>query len=200
ITGLASIGGFGGASGDGGAVTVTNHAGANIITTGYAATAIVAQSVGGGGGEGAISGNNGQPLPTPPGPGNTDAVNGRAISHPVAATNDGEVAGNGGSASGLLALGGFGGASGSGGIVKVNNSALLQTSGDHAIGILAQSVGGGGGDGGGTGLSVVAVGGFSSGLGATGDGGAVTGADFAVAPHATTANNLPSGICAYVYA
>src|SRR5262249_15625084 len=156
----------GGASGNGGDVTVTNNAGANIITTGYAATAIVAQSVGGGGGEGAISGNNGQPLPTT-GPGSTDTVNNRTIDYPIAASNDGTVAGNGGSASGLLALGGFGGASGSGGTVIVNNFAQLQTSGDHAIGILAQSVGGGGGDGGGTGLSLVAVGGFSSVLGAT---------------------------------
>ena len=61
----------------------------------------------------------------------------------------GSVAGNGGTASGLLALGGFGGASGNGGDVTVTSSGLLQTSGDQADGIRAQSIGGGGGNGGG---------------------------------------------------
>ena len=71
----------------------------------------------------------------------------------------------------MLALGGFGGASGNGGKVTVDNDAVLQTFGDHAIGILAQSIGGGGGNGGGTGLSVIAVGGYAGVLGSTGNGG-----------------------------
>ncbi len=58
--------------------------------------------------------------------------------------------------------------------MTVDNDAVLQTSGDHAIGILAQSIGGGGGNGGGTGLSVIAVGGYAGVLGSTGNGGAVT--------------------------
>ena len=63
LTGLVSIGGAGGASGAGGDVTVTNTPSlgtaaadtANILTTGFGATAIFAQSVGGGGGNGGTS-------------------------------------------------------------------------------------------------------------------------------------------------
>ena len=131
VTGAVSVGGFGSASGSGGAVTVTNHLGADITTRGQSSDAIFAQSVGGGGGDG-------------------------------------------GTAGGLIALGGFGGASGGGGAVTVENDAALQTSGGDAIGILAQSIGGGGGNGGGTGLSGIAVGGLAGALGSTGDGGAVT--------------------------
>jgi hypothetical protein len=173
LTGLASLGGFGGASGNGGDVNVTNEAGANIVTVGTDASAIVAQSIGGGGGEADVSGNNGSASATPDSP-SEDTNNGRTVTYPFEATNDGTVAGNGGSASGLISVGGFGGASGNGGAVTVTNDALLQTSGDHADGILAQSIGGGGGDGGGTGLSIIAVGGFANALGATGNGGDVT--------------------------
>ena len=63
--GLASVGGFGGATGDGGAVTVQNYDGANISTLGTGADAIMAQSVGGGGGDVAIAGNNAAPLVFP---------------------------------------------------------------------------------------------------------------------------------------
>jgi uncharacterized protein YhjY with autotransporter beta-barrel domain len=140
ITGLASIGGFGGASGNGGSVDVLNKLGADILTTNDHSNAILAQSVGGGGGT---------------------------------AYSDGD-AGHGGSAGGAIALGGFGGASGSGGAVGVDNAASLQTEGVKAVGIMAQSIGGGGGDGGGTGLSIIAVGGSAGVLGSTGNGGAVT--------------------------
>ena len=173
LTGLASLGGFGGASGNGGDVNVTNVPGANIVTLGTDASAIVAQSIGGGGGEADVSGNNGSASATP-NSSSEDTNNGRTVTYPFEATNDGTVAGNGGTASGLISVGGFGGASGNGGAVTVTNDALLQTSGDHADGILAQSIGGGGGDGGGTGLSLIAVGGFANALGATGNGGDVT--------------------------
>ena len=196
VTGLASVGGFGGASGNGGNVTVTDEAGANIITIGTDSAAIVAQSIGGGGGEAAVSGNNGSAtmLPNSSGSGTNNT---RPITYPVGASNDGTVAGNGGTASGLLALGGFGGASGNGGAVTVTSSGLLQTSGDQADGIRAQSIGGGGGNGGGTGLSAIAVGGFASVLGATGNGGDVTVTNDAVAPNATTATISTTGLGAF---
>jgi hypothetical protein len=108
------VGGNAGASGDAGAVAVDNTAA--ITTFGYGSTAIMAQSVGGGGGE----------------------AQGFA-----AAENAGGRAEAG--ATGKLAIGGAGGAAGDGGSVDVTNNALLATLGDTAHGIFAQSVGGGGG-------------------------------------------------------
>ncbi|MCV6586623.1 MAG: hypothetical protein OIF47_13910 [Marinibacterium sp.] len=115
ITGLAKsltrygfdIGGSGGAAGEGAAVTVTN--GSDIITSGDSATAIFAQSVGGGGGAGG------------------DA--------------SGEVRTD-------LTVGGQGSGGGNGGVVTVAHSGSITTSGEGAMGIFAQSVGGGGGVGG----------------------------------------------------
>lgn len=109
-----AVGGDEGASGDGGAVTV-NNSGA-ITTLGYAATAIQAQSVGGGGGE----------------------VNAFAKGEEEGGS---AVAG----VLGKVAIGGAVGASGDGGAVVVGNSAVLNTFGAAAHGIFAQSVGGGGG-------------------------------------------------------
>ncbi len=63
--------------------------------------------------------------------------------------------------------------------------------------MVGQSVGGGGGNGGGTGLSAIAVGGFASVLGATGNGGDVTVTNSAVAPNAQTATISTTGIGAF---
>ncbi|HEY5755346.1 MAG TPA: hypothetical protein VIU34_05955 [Steroidobacter sp.] len=108
------VGGDGGASGDGRAVEVTNSG--RIETSGFASTAIFAQSVGGGGGE---------------------------------AQNFAEGTGDGGRAkTGLKAkagIGGAGGAAGNGEAVTITNSGELITHGDDAIGVFAQSIGGGGG-------------------------------------------------------
>jgi hypothetical protein len=51
-------------------------------------------------------------------------------------------------------LGGFGGSGGSAAAVGVNSSGMITTLGNHADGIIAQSIGGGGGNGG---LSVAAA-------------------------------------------
>jgi hypothetical protein len=99
-----SIGGDGGASGNGGGVNVTNSGA--ISTEGAYANAIKAQSVGGGGGDGGVG----------------------VWMKPAQIT-----------------LPGKGSNSGSGGNVTVNNSGALSTTGDAAMGIFAQSVGGGGG-------------------------------------------------------
>ncbi|MFC4314442.1 hypothetical protein ACFPN2_35580 [Steroidobacter flavus] len=108
------VGGDGGSSGDGRAVEVTNSG--RIETSGFASTAIFAQSVGGGGGE---------------------------AQNFAAGTGDG-----GRAKTGLKAkagIGGAGGAAGNGAEVTVTNSGELITHGDDAIGIFAQSIGGGGG-------------------------------------------------------
>ncbi|MEO6787472.1 MAG: autotransporter outer membrane beta-barrel domain-containing protein [Chthoniobacteraceae bacterium] len=189
LTGIGKItvGGFGGAAGDGATVSVTNNG--VIQTSGSSAYGIEAQSIGGGGGSGGnassgvtgavsvggfgmASGKGGDVTVT-----NTAGANistSGQSSAAIFAQSIGGGGGDGGTAGGLVALGGFGGASGGGGVVMVGNDAALQTSGDHAIGILAQSTGGGGGNGGGTGLSGIAIGGLAGALGSTGDGGAVT--------------------------
>ncbi len=158
------IGGQGGAGGNGGAVTVDNNEA--ITTGGYDATAIFAQSVGGGGGTGGYS-NIGIAAWAP-----------NAI---VADIN--EIIGTSRQVANLtsyqnlrVVVGGQGGAAGDGGDLSVKNSAAVSTTGDSAYAVFAQSVGGGGGNGGnalgsvGTLLSVN-VGGAGSG---GGNGGAVS--------------------------
>ena len=111
----ATVGGNAGSSGDGDALTVRNKG--DLTTSGYASTAIFAQSVGGGGGEAQTF------LKT------TDASGGTATAGLM----------------GTVGIGGEGGAAGNGGKVDVSNEANINTSGDEAHGIFAQSVGGGGG-------------------------------------------------------
>ena len=183
--GRVTVGGFGGAAGDGGTVSVTNYG--VIQTSGISAYGIFAQSVGGGGGGGgdassgvtgaasvggfgAASGSGGSVTVT--NYAGANIVTTGQSSDAILAQSIGGGGGDGGAAGALISVGGYGGASGGGGTVVVENDAALQTSGDHAIGILAQSIGGGGGNGGGNGLSGIAIGGSQT--GSTGDGGAVT--------------------------
>jgi hypothetical protein len=121
--GVLNIGGKGGSGGTGGDVSVINSdTGAdysgNIVTFGERAYGLFAQSIGGGGG------------------------NGSSI---ISIT--GLMGGTSNITAGL-SLGGFGGQGDAGGDVSVLNEGLIDTSGAHAYGILAQSIGGGGGNGG----------------------------------------------------
>ena len=76
--------------------------------------------------------------------------------HAIFAQSVGGGGGNGGSANTFgitaatasMSLGGVGGLGGYGGIVDIDSSVQVRTSGDNAIGIFAQSIGGGGGNGG----------------------------------------------------
>lgn len=113
-------GGDGGAAGLGGEVTVTNQG--TISTTGTGASAIVAQSIGGA----------------------------NALDAFHAATPEASMGGGGGAGgkAGLFASGGKGGLGGVGSHVMVRNSGFINTAGNSAYGVLAQSVGGGGGTGG----------------------------------------------------
>jgi hypothetical protein len=165
--GFIALGGSGADGGDGGAVEVKQAEGASIITKGELSDGILAQSVGGGGGNGglgtgivAIGGSGG-----PGGNGSgVDVDNGGLImtegddSRGIFAQSIGGGGGNGGGAvaAGLvfsLAIGGQGGPGGDGGAVVVNgrtnfDRSEIVTLGANAHGIQAQSVGGGGGDGG----------------------------------------------------
>ncbi len=135
------VGGSGGAAGDGNDVSVDNEAA--IETMGDSATAIFAQSVGGGGGNG----------------------------------GDGT-----GSVLSQVSLSGDAGSASVGGDVSVGTTAKLTTSGDGAMGIFAQSVGGGGGTAGDVELAFSVFDSSTFGLGVSdsgsggkgGDGGDVT--------------------------
>jgi len=117
------IGGSGGSGGTAGNVSVINRIGSfadsgTIATTGDKAHGIFAQSLAGGGGNG----------------GSVLSILG------LASTSDSFAVG--------LNVGGFGGAGSNAGRVDVENYGLIETRGDAAHGILAQSIGGGGGNGG----------------------------------------------------
>jgi len=116
-----AMGGSGGQGGTGGTVTADNSAGNFIFTAGDSASGIFAQSVGGGGGVGAL------------GKGDT-----RFIGQDKDDT-----------ASLQIALGGSGGSGATGGAVTATNEGNILTISDNSNGVFAQSVGGGGGVGGG---------------------------------------------------
>jgi len=109
-----TLGGSGGAAGDGGDVTVSNFGsiatGLSKAGSGDVAVGILAQSVGGGGGTAGAA-----------------TVSGGSI------------------VTSSLTLGGTGGAQGNGGSVTVNAAGTVSTTGGSAFGVLAQSIGGGGG-------------------------------------------------------
>ncbi len=148
---------------NGGSVSVANS---GSIATGDAngggnmAIGIVAQSIGGGGGS---SGGKGAAAFVGDGGGAGGAGGGVDVSMTggsITTQNDGAIGilaqsvggggGNGGNAAGLfVAVGGRGGSGGAGGGVTVDVSGgKLNSAGDFAAGLLAQSVGGGGGNGG----------------------------------------------------
>ncbi len=120
ITYTAIIGGKNGANGDGGNVSVMN--GGTINTQGDLSLGIFAQSIGGGGGVSS------------------------ATIHPDGQTVDS----NGNATTPQIWLGGGSNNSGNGGAVTVqvtpkDGNQIIETTGDDAVGIVAQSIGGGGG-------------------------------------------------------
>jgi len=179
--GLVAVGGSGANAGDGGVVTVENLG--TITTTGDYARGIVAQSIGGGGGDG---GNTGGMVAV------GGSGEGGGIGKMVTVKQGGEIrtegsdasgifaqsvgggGGNGGSAGSVsafvgVAVGGTGGAGGAGGDVNVtlqgqdvNTASVIQTRGDRSGGLFAQSVGGGGGNGGGAVQATIGFGGAVS--------------------------------------
>ncbi|WP_171878151.1 hypothetical protein [Mesorhizobium loti] len=157
---------------------------AHIETDGLFSNGIVAQSLGGGGGNGGAVGLTGI---TVGGWGGSAGTGGEVkventtgstiltkgfVSYGILAQSIGGGGGNGGSntLAAAVAIGGGGGSSGKGGHVTVLNDGMIETQALGSIGIYAQSVGGSGGTGGSTFLSAVSVGGAG---GASGDGGQV---------------------------
>jgi hypothetical protein len=224
------VGGVGGKGGSGSAVTVTQQAGFLIETLGSGSRALLAQSIGGGGGNSqggtvyvggtADSVNVGVTVGVgmtggAGGVGGNTILNSNGVITTYGADADGAVAqsiGGGGGIGGSVGadatsrrsladlgarseseetpsdettsyalqvqVGGHGGSGNHGGLVQLNHSGQITTSGDYADGLVAQSIGGGGGAGGtstasgskGNATIGVAVGGHG---GSGGDGGAI---------------------------
>ncbi|NOD95323.1 hypothetical protein GS636_21205 [Ruegeria sp. HKCCD4884] len=171
-----SLGGVGSNGGSGSAVSVSVQGSGSILTLGDGADGVMAQSIGGSGGTGANSfglvaigggGSRG-------GTGAAVSVSnyGRIVTQGdgargIIAQSIGGGGGDGGSSGGMVSVGGNGSGGGSGSTVTIVNDGIITTGGDDAIGILAQSIGGGGGNGGSSG----SVGAFV-GVAIGGDGGA----------------------------
>ncbi len=167
-----SLGGDGGAAGDGGVVEVVASGG--LSTGGKAATALLAQSVGGGGGSGSVTitdniaglANVGVSI----GGGGGSAGNGKAVtvttSGPIATVGDNAIGvlaqsvSRGGGKGGFtfagsqvslgavnVGVGGNGGSGGKSGDVTLTNEGSVATRGVESTALLAQSLGGGGGQG-----------------------------------------------------
>jgi uncharacterized protein with beta-barrel porin domain len=193
---IVTLGGKGGAAGQGGAVDVSNSG--NISTRGASSHGIYAQSVGGGGGQGAsvdsseISklklsfGGKG-------GASGDGGVVGVTNSGAILTTGDGSygilaqsVGGGGGVAGDVkgglgkqdvgyaIGIGGNGAHGGNGGAVTVTNNGDITTLGQGSIGIFAQSVGGGGGLAGGGKFEIPWITTFAGSVGGNGVGGAVS--------------------------
>ena len=152
----------GGRGGNAGSVVVENHG--SILTTGEAAYGINASSVGGLAGDGSDAfgigadggqgGGSSQGSPvTVTNSGSVETQNSNSIGIFVQSVGGG--GGDGGSTGGVFSVGGNGASGGPGGTVKVYNSGTVKTggaiggTGDDAVGVFLQSVGGGGGNGGG---------------------------------------------------
>ncbi|ADP16480.1 outer membrane autotransporter barrel domain protein 4 [Achromobacter xylosoxidans A8] len=178
---VSVLGGQGGNGGNGGnAGTVTATTGGTITTSGDHAYGVLAQSIAGSGGAG---GADTAELVSLGG----DGAGGGAASQ-VTLNNTGSIATSGynshgmigqsigggggasGSATGLLSVGGSSaGATGSSGsTVVLGNTGSITTAGNAAIGMVAQSIGGGGGSGGDS-IGVLGVGGGGAGGGAGGN-------------------------------
>ena len=159
-----SVGGNGGAGGDGKSVTVTNTGA--ITTAGIEAHGVMAQSIGGGGGAGVYAAHgtneNSRLLNLAVTVGGAAGTAGDASlvvvrqAGSIQTAGDGSfgvlaqsIGGGGGvggkGAGGVVHIGGSGGAGGAGGDVVVDLTGNITTSGHAAHGIFAQSVGGGGG-------------------------------------------------------
>ncbi|MEM8569647.1 MAG: hypothetical protein AAGG56_01955 [Pseudomonadota bacterium] len=168
-TGTVQLGASGGAGGNASSVQVTQGAG-QVVTTGEGSVGILAQSIGGGGGEAGQAGVQDALFSYRLGAANGVAGSGGAVTVNMTGSSQaradvettrraaagivaqsigagGGLAGTGAQGSaGSVTLGGSGGASGAGDTVLLRLSAAdLLTKGNLAPGIIAQSIGGGGG-------------------------------------------------------
>ncbi|MFW6154846.1 MAG: hypothetical protein ACOC95_06475, partial [Planctomycetota bacterium] len=145
-------GGSGGSSGNGNTVSVTNHG--RIDARGAGGSALVAQSIGGGGGRGGAGGGVSSLGASGGAGGDGGSVNvantGRLVAYQddsagLIAQSIGGGGGTGAGTGGFVAVGGSQGSSGDGDNVTVTNTGIISTAGVGGDALFAQSVGGGGG-------------------------------------------------------
>jgi len=172
--------GNGGNGGDSGRADASNAA--TITTSGQHSYGILVQSIAGSGGTGGIAQGLTLELGGDGGAGgtagaanvnNTGAITTTGYSaHGIVAQSISGGGGAAGTSGGAISIGGTGGGTSTtnGGAVTVSNTAAIQTSADAAVGIIAQSIGGGGGTGGGS-TGIASIGGQGS---AGGSGGSVS--------------------------
>ncbi|MGO4726693.1 MULTISPECIES: hypothetical protein [unclassified Inquilinus] len=175
---LGGQGGNGGNGGNGGTVTVTTAG--TISTSGDHAYGVLSQSIAGSGGTGGLATGEFVALG---GDGAGGGTAGEAIvrnsggittggysSHGIIAQSVGGGGGAAGSATGLVSVGGdaAGTTDSDGGKVLINNTGTVTTAGKAAVGLIAQSVGGGGGSGGDS-KGIAGVGGSGSAGGSGGE-------------------------------
>lgn len=142
-------GGDGGGGGDANWVRVRNEFTSTVTTAGDGSTGILVQSVGGGGGSGGNVQQNDQKSFAATF-GSLTGLSGtlNTIVKYLESTPRLEFNGKNIASSVTVTHGGNGGGGGSGNTFTVFNSGSIQTSGNHASGIVAQSIGGGGGNAG----------------------------------------------------
>jgi hypothetical protein len=179
--GVVALGGDGAGGGTAGEAIVRNSG--NITTDGYSAHGIVVQSIGGGGG--AAGSASGLMSVGGDAAGTTTSNGGEIVASNIGtiltsgdaaigllAQSIGGGGGTGGDSDGIAGVGGKGSAGGDGSTVKITDLGAIETAGDFAYGVLAQSVGGGGGNGGDvltiSTIASIGVGGSAAGGGAGG--------------------------------
>ena len=181
-----ALGGLSAGGGSSDPVTVTNQDSGVIVTQGFQADGIMAQSIGGSGGSAGATGGLVAIGGSGSVGGNGDTVTVRnfgtiqtagSFARGIVVQSIGGGGGDGGNTGGLVSIGGDGSGGGNGAAVTVVNEGVITTGtgpgATDAIGILAQSIGGGGGNGGSSGsiglFASVAVGGAGDTGGAGGN-------------------------------
>lgn len=170
----------GGNGGSSGAVAINLYQGASVATRGDNLPGLAAQSVGGQGGDGSDStalagqgggggfGGNASAVSVSTLSGSTISTTGSFSTGIVAQS----VGGGGGTGSDFVSVlggqGGNGGNGGNAGSVSTSTAGTVSTGGDHAYGVLAQSIAGSGGAGGADTAELVSLGGDGAGGGAAG--------------------------------
>ena len=168
LSGAMSLGSTGGSGGSGASVDVNTGLSfsSSIQTEGHGSSAIIAQSIGGGGGQ-ALSGLSSLNIDVDVQPGAViNAIIGSISGTPSGATNtvssgtssagpsvSASLAGISGvsttisyGSAGAMSLGGYATKTGSGGSITINSGSVIDTVGVMSDGIKAQSIGGGGGN------------------------------------------------------
>lgn len=179
--GIVGFGGDASTGGVGGNVSISNQENADIQTFGRGSVGVFGQSIGGGGGDsgaaGGIvglgasggSGNNAGTVTIANKAGSRITTKGQNA-HGVFAQSIGGGGGNTSPTGGVVNIGGTSAGGGNGSTVTIESSAIVNTAGENAHGIFAQSIGGGGGSAGASG-GLLSLGGSGA---AGGNGGAVT--------------------------